>query len=78
MVQFFFKERTSYSTDIFNEHFDRVEKVIAKCKIITDNQFYDINSKVDYISYFELVDEQKIDVLNSLLLAYEQRKSRFK
>jgi hypothetical protein len=74
----FVKERTGYSIDIFKEHFDRAEKVIAKGKITTDNQFYDINSMIDYLCQVEPVDKQKIDVLNSLLLAYEQRKSKSK
>jgi hypothetical protein len=74
----FVKKRTGYTIDIFKEHFNRVDKVIAKGKITSDSQFYEVNSMVDYLSHIEPIDEAKIKVLNSLLIAYEQRKRKAK
>ena len=72
----FVKERTGYTIDIFKEHFERAEKVIAKGKITSDNQYYDINSMIDYLIQLEPVDKEKINTLNNLLLAYEQKKRK--
>ncbi len=71
---FFVKERTGYTIDIFKEHFDKVEKLIVKGKITTDSQFYDVNTMVDYLSQTKPVDKKKIAVLNNLLITYQQKK----
>jgi hypothetical protein len=68
-------EKTKYDIDIFNSYFQRVDKVIEKGKITTDNQFYDINMMVDQLCQTEPVDNQKIGELNRLLSGYEKRKS---
>lgn len=72
----FVKERTGYTIDIFKEHFYKVEKLIATGKITTDNQFYDVNSMVDYLCQVEPVNTDKIAVLNKLLSAYEKKKTK--
>jgi hypothetical protein len=69
-------DKTKYEIDIFRSYFQRVDKVIAKGKISTDNQFYDINIMVDQLCQTEPVDKEKIEILNRLLGDYEQRKSR--
>lgn len=72
----YLKDKTQYDIDIFKSYFDRIERIIAKGKITTDNQFYEINSMVDQLCQIPPVDENKIEVLNKLLGDYEQRKSR--
>jgi hypothetical protein len=72
----YLQDKTKYDVDIFKSYFQQVEKVIEKGKITTDNQFYDINKMVDQLCQTEPVDNKKIEVLNSLLSDYEQRKSR--
>ena len=72
----YLQDKTKYDVDIFKSYFQRVEKVIEKGKITTDNQFYDINKMVDQLCQTEPVDNKKIEILNSLLRDYEQRKSR--
>jgi hypothetical protein len=69
-------DKTKYDIDIFKSYFQRVEKVIEKGRITTDNQFYDIGIMVDQLSQTEPVDVKKIEILNRLLTEYEQRKSR--
>lgn len=72
----YLKDKTRYDIDIFKSYFDRIERIIAKGKITTDNQFYEINSMVDQLCQIPPVDKNKIEVLNKLLGDYEQRKSR--
>ena len=72
----YLQDKTKYDIDIFKSYFQRVDKVIEKGKITTDNQFYDINIMVDQLCQTEPVDNEKIEILNRLLSEYEQRKTR--
>jgi hypothetical protein len=72
----YLRDRTQYDIDIFQSYFQRIDKIIEKGKITTDNQFYDINSLVNQLCQSEPVDKERIEKLNSLLLNYETRKSR--
>ena len=71
----YLQDKTNYDIDIFKSYFQRIDKVIEKGKITTDNQFYDINVMVDQLCQTEPVDNEKIEILNRLLSEYEQRKS---
>ena len=72
----YLQDKTKYNIDIFKSYYQRVDKVIEKGKITTDNQFYEINMIVNQLSQAEPVDNSKIEILNRLLIEYEQRKSR--
>ena len=72
----YLQNKTKYDIDIFKSYFQRIDKVIEKGKITTDNQFYDINKMVDQLCQTEPVDNEKIGILNKLLSEYEQRKTR--
>lgn len=72
----YLQDKTKYDIDIFKSYFQRIDKVIEKGKITTDNQFYDINMMVDQLCQTEPVDNKKIGILNKLLSEYEQRKRR--
>ncbi len=72
----YLQDKTNYDLDIFKSYFQRVDKIIEKGKITTDNQFYDINIMVDQLCQTEPVDNEKIEILNRLLSEYEQRKTR--
>lgn len=72
----YLKEKTNYDFDIFDSFFQRVEKVIEKGKITTDNQFYDVNMMVGQLCQTEPVDNNKIDILNNLLREFETRKPK--
>jgi hypothetical protein len=72
----YLQDKTKYDIDIFKSYYQRIEKVIEKGKITTDNQFYDINTMVDQLCQAEPVDNKKIEVLNKLLADYEYRISR--
>ncbi|TDO26981.1 hypothetical protein [Sediminibacterium goheungense] len=71
----YLQDKTKYDINIFKSYFQRVNKVIEKGKITTDNQFYDINMMVDQLCQTEPVDNTKIEILNKLLSEYEQQKS---
>lgn len=70
------QDKTKHEIDIFKSYFQRVDKVIEKGKITTDNQFYDISKMIDQLCHTKPVDNNKIEILNNLIADYEQRKSR--
>jgi hypothetical protein len=72
----YLQDKTKYDIDIFKSYFQRIDKVIAKGKITTDNQFYDINMMVDQLCQTEPADNERIEILNRLLSEYEQGKTR--
>ena len=72
----YLREKTKYDIDIFKSYFQRVDKVIEKGKITTDNQFYDLITMVDQLCQNEPVDNKKIEKLNRLLREYEEGKSQ--
>lgn len=72
----YLQDKTKYEIDIFKSYFQRVDKVIEKGKITTDNQFYDIGVMVDQLCQTEPVDNKKIEILNRLLFDYEQRQTQ--
>ena len=72
----YLRAKTKYDIDIFNSYFQRVDEVIEKSKITSDNQFYEVSMMVDQLCQSEPVDNKKIEILNKLLRDYEQRKSR--
>jgi hypothetical protein len=74
----YLKDKTSYDIDIFDTYSKRIEKIIEKGKITTDNQFYDINIMLDHLCQSSPVDNQKIDLLNRLIADYETRRSKSK
>ena len=71
----YLQDKTKYNIDTFKSYFQRVDQIIEKGKITTDNQFYDINIMVDQLYQTEPVDNDKIEILNRLLSEDEQRKS---
>jgi hypothetical protein len=64
---------TGHDINIFQDYYDRVDKIIAKRKITTDNQFDDVKSMVDQLSHAVPVDNERLAMLNKLLRDYEQR-----
>lgn len=72
----YLKDKTKYDIDIFKSYNQRIDKIMEKGKITSDNQFYDINIMVDQLCQIEPIDNEKIEKLNGLLRDYEERKSR--
>jgi hypothetical protein len=72
----YLQDKTQYDIDIFKSYFQRIDKVISKGKITSDNQFYDLNIAVDQLCQIEPVDQERIEILNKLLRDYEQRKQK--
>ncbi|MBK6825884.1 MAG: hypothetical protein IPG86_02935 [Chitinophagaceae bacterium] len=72
----YLQDKTRYKIDILKSYFQRVDKVIEKGKITTDNQFYDINIMVDQLCQTKPLNKKKIELLNNLLADYNQRKTK--
>ena len=62
----YLQDKTKYDIDIFKTYFQRVDKIIEKGKITTDNQFYDISIMVDQLCQTKTVDSKKIEILLAL------------
>ena len=71
----YLQDRTKYEIDIFEAFFKRVDKIVSRGKITSDNQFYDINIMVDQLCQIEPVDKERVVVLDKLLFEYKRRKS---
>ncbi len=71
----YLKDKTGYEFDIFASFFQRIDKIISKGRITTDNQFYDVRILVDQLCEAATPDCRKIEMLNRLLLDFEQKKS---
>ena len=72
----YLKMKTGLDVNIFQEYYDRIEKIVAKGKITTDNQFRDVSLLVDNLSQAKPVEIKKIETLNTLLRDYEQHRSK--
>ncbi len=70
--------KDNFGYDIFETYFKKVESIILKGKITTDNQFYDISMMVDHLCQTQPVDNAKIEALNNLLFAYAKKKAKVK
>ncbi|MFP9116644.1 hypothetical protein ACLI08_02545 [Flavobacterium sp. RNTU_13] len=70
----FLQEETGYDVNVFEAYFTRVDKIIAKGKITTDNQFYDLKNAADLAVQSNLFDIKKTEQLNKLLFDYENKK----
>jgi hypothetical protein len=70
----YIKEKTGYDVDILKSLYQRIDKVFAKGKITTDNQYRDIMSLLNNLPEAENLAENKREQLNQLVLDYETRK----
>lgn len=71
----YIKRTTGHDYNIFTAFNKRIDNIIAKGKISTENQFREVNLMVDFLCQTEPVDDKKIEVLNNLLLDFEHRLS---
>jgi hypothetical protein len=72
----YLKEQFGY--DIFESYFKKVDDIIIKGRITTDNQFYEVNMMVNYLCQATPVNQVKIKMLNKLLISYEGKKAKAK
>jgi hypothetical protein len=72
----YLRSKTGYDIDILAAFRLRVDKIVAKGKITTDNQFYEINTMVNDLWQSQPVAKQRIDTLNKLLIDYQERKEK--
>lgn len=69
----YLEKKTGYKINIFQAYYERIEKIVTKGKISTDNQYREINSMVDHLCQSTPVDTEKIEILNRLLADYERK-----
>ena len=71
----YLQQKTGYDIDILSSYFKRIDKIIKKGEITTDNQFYEISSFVNKLSKIEPAEKEKIELLNKLLSDYEHKEN---
>lgn len=69
----YIKEKTGYDIDIFGNFQKRIDKIIERKKIKTENEYRDVLAMVDNLCQQIPVDQEKIDVLNNLLSDFDDR-----
>lgn len=74
----YIKEKTCYEIDIFGSFQKRIDKIIEKKRIKTENQYRDVMLMVDNLCHQSPVDKNKIDLLNNLLIDFDDKISRTK
>ena len=72
----YLKQKTNYDIDIFSSFFKIIDRIIEKGKITTDNQFYNVKIMIDQLCQENKINEDKIEILNSLVFDYENKKNR--
>lgn len=69
----FIKQVTGYSFNIFEVFSKRIEKIIEKKKVSTENQYRDVMELINYLSVFEPEKQAKLDLLQKLTSDFEAR-----
>jgi len=72
----YLRNKTGLDIDIFHDYFERINKLIERGKITTDNQFYDIRNMIDHLCQTDPVDHKQIEILNKLLIDYEHKTTK--
>ena len=74
----YIKEKTGYDIDIFDNFHRRIDKIIERKKIKSENEYRDVLAMVDNLCQQTPVDEYKIDILNNLLIDFDDKISGIK
>lgn len=71
----YIKEKTGYDIDIFGSFQKRIDKIIERKRIKTENEYRDVMAMVDNLCHQTPVDKDKIDLLNNLLIDFDDKTS---
>jgi len=74
----YIKDKTGYNFDIFDKFHKRIDKILERKCIKTENQYREVLSMIDYLCQLTAVDQQKIDLLSSLLVGFGSKLSGIK
>ena|ERR1051326_3075015 len=69
----YIKEKTGYDIQIFANFEKRIDNIIRRKFIRTENEFRDVLSMVDNLCQQKPVDDGKINMLNALLIDFDGR-----
>jgi hypothetical protein len=67
----YIKQATGHSFNIFEIFSKRIEKIIEKKKVSTENQYRDIMELINYLSVFEPENQAKLGLLQKLASDFE-------
>jgi hypothetical protein len=66
-------KKTGYEIDIFENFFKKVDNIIAKGKISTDTQFFEVNNFVTGLNHQGIKDKRS-KILNRFMEEYYSKK----
>jgi hypothetical protein len=69
----YIKKKTGYDIDIFGRYQKRIDNIIERKRIKTENEYRDVMAMVDNLCHQTPVDKSKIDLLNNLLIDFEDK-----
>jgi hypothetical protein len=69
----YIKDKTGYDLDIFASFHKRIDKIIERKQIKTENQYREVMSMIDNLCQQTPVDQKKIDLLNNLIINFEDK-----
>lgn len=69
----YIKEKTGYDIDIFDGFQKRIDKIIERKRIKTENEYRDVMSMVDNLCHQTPVDKERIDLLNKRLIDFDDK-----
>lgn len=69
----YLKEKTNYDIDIFKSFYNRIDKILERGKITTNNQFYDVMSILNDVSEVNKYKKEDILKLDSIVFEFENK-----
>ncbi|NET32098.1 MAG: hypothetical protein F6K19_08850 [Cyanothece sp. SIO1E1] len=72
----YIQEKTGYEVNIHKKFEMRISEILQRNRIKSNQEYRDVETKVNYLSELENGDEVLINELNELLLSYYRRKIR--
>jgi hypothetical protein len=69
----YIKEKTGYDIDIFSSFQKRIDKIIERKQVRTESEYRDVLAMVDNLCQETPVDSDKIDLLNNLMLDFDDK-----
>jgi hypothetical protein len=69
----YIKAKTGYEIDIFGVFQKRIDKIVDRKSIKTENEYRDVLEMVDSLCQSTPVDQIKIDTLNNLLIDFDDK-----
>lgn len=69
----YIKERTGFEIDILGSFQKRIDKIVERKLIKTENEYRDVLAMIDKLCQQAPIDQDKIDILNNLIVDFDDK-----